>query len=232
MQLTSLFIEKELISIGVAGCDLRCPYCALRAKGQKELSVSAILETIDEAGCKEIAIGGGEPALQAAELKQMLPQLKGRKVYLKTNGSKQEAIREFIPLMDKFTLEIKAPFGDLNACSKLTGLTAGESACYFESLRETLSLLQDKTYGIWIRVIPDFINSSTLPDIISSCGKPSEVVLYQFLSNPGIDLPYYGYKSPVPSRPELEFLATIAKQHVQRVVVEARSQHRRCQCCE
>ncbi len=229
MQLISLFTGRESASIEVAGCNLQCPYCALKDKACKELLVQDILKAI--ASCREIAIGGGEPTLQTAELKHLLQQIDGKQIYLKSNGSNPSAIQELMSYVDKFILEIKAPFNDLDAYSKLTGLPQEEAARHLESLRETLSILQNKSYSIWIRVIPNFINPENLLDILSNTGKPSEVVLYQFLSNRSFDLPCYGYSTPAPSRSELELLATIAKKYVPRVVVDARA-HRRCLCCE
>lgn len=79
--------------IRLAGCNLRCKYCdteyAQEARKGYQVSPQDLLLIVQENGCKNVTITGGEPMLQKAELEELcLLLLKdGRRVSVETNGS-------------------------------------------------------------------------------------------------------------------------------------------------
>ncbi|MFH1957718.1 MAG: 7-carboxy-7-deazaguanine synthase QueE [bacterium] len=70
------------------GCNKRCPYCdtAYALKGKfRTMTASDIKKKIK--GDFPVVITGGEPAFQQEFLEELVKKLRGRKIFLETNGS-------------------------------------------------------------------------------------------------------------------------------------------------
>ncbi len=62
---------KPAVFIRLAGCNLNCSWCDTphsHEEGQ-EFDNDEIVRRVEESGCKEICITGGEPLLQVSELR-------------------------------------------------------------------------------------------------------------------------------------------------------------------
>ena len=115
-----------------AGCNLACSYCDTphaRARSESfpvhsETGTRALANPVD---CRELveivardfdgyglaALTGGEPLLQVAALRSIIPDLKGRgiRTCLETNGTLPEAMREIEGIIDFVSMDIKLPSG-------------------------------------------------------------------------------------------------------------------------
>ena len=132
---------------------------------------------------------------------------------------KPEVLEAALPFVDGFVLEIKAPFDDISGTVELTGMSEERTVKYMDLLRKSLAIATSKWLRVWIRVIPEYVNTKTMPRILSEIEGADEVMLYQFLSNPEFDMPFKGHDSPVPTWEELEELAQIVLEKVPRVML-------------
>jgi 7-carboxy-7-deazaguanine synthase len=77
--------------IRLAGCNLSCSYCDVKASTSYELSIEEVYKRIEENGYHHILLTGGEPLLQSGEI-MMLSNLLGRGhryhiMTIETNGT-------------------------------------------------------------------------------------------------------------------------------------------------
>ena len=97
--------------IRLAGCNLRCNYCdtkyALAQDSGKEMTVSEILEKVNEFSVKNITLTGGEPLIHK-DIEKLIDKLieNGYKVNIETNGS--VAIEKFLN-KSLITMDYKCP---------------------------------------------------------------------------------------------------------------------------
>ena len=86
----STFSGLPCVFIRLTGCNLRCSYCdtTYAYEEGENLSVSLIMEKVEQFNCNLVEITGGEPLLQSAcaELAKSLV-MKGKTVLVETNGS-------------------------------------------------------------------------------------------------------------------------------------------------
>lgn len=98
-------------------CNMNCHYCDTDFRGPyQETSAGDLLEEIQTqvrtAGpFHAISLTGGEPLLWTKFLTPVLPQIKAMKqtVYLETNGTLPQALREIQPWVDIVAMDIKPP---------------------------------------------------------------------------------------------------------------------------
>jgi 7-carboxy-7-deazaguanine synthase len=85
------YIGRPQVFIRLAGCNLRCSWCdtTYAYDGGRKMSVSEIVTAVRRLGFKGVCVTGGEPMLQAKELRELLGKLKGAgcEVILETNGT-------------------------------------------------------------------------------------------------------------------------------------------------
>lgn len=101
MRISEIFlsIQGEGIEIGAPtvfvrlyGCDLRCKWCdtmyAVEGGDYENLDVAEVLERVENLGCKNVCITGGEPLLQKNEVVNLAENLhvKRYKIVLETSG--------------------------------------------------------------------------------------------------------------------------------------------------
>lgn len=218
MRLISLSDAIGQIRVEFAGCNMKCPYCVHIHQPFKEWSVDDITDFARRSTTKDVYLGGAEPTLQ----KDLLPLIEalqgiGKKVILKSNGMKPEVLENTLPFVEGFVLEIKAPLEDIPGIMKLTGMSEERSKKYVELLRRSIEIARQKWLRVWIRVIPEFINTETIPHILPDVEGASEVMLYQFMSNPDFDLPFMGHEGPTPSWEELKELGELMLDKVPQV---------------
>ena len=80
------------VFVRLAGCNLNCSYCdtkyAQSIKAGTEKSISEIVSNVCKFNLDKVTITGGEPLLQADEVKILIKELstKGKKITIETNG--------------------------------------------------------------------------------------------------------------------------------------------------
>lgn len=218
MRLINLSDNAGQMRVEFAGCNMRCPYCVHIKQPMTEYSIDDVLDFAKASESKDVYLGGAEPTLQ----KELIPLIEGLNAYgksilLKSNGMKPDVLTNALPFVKGFVIEIKAPLDDIPAIMELTGMSEERTVKYISLLRESLEIAKQKWLRIWIRVIPEFINAETIPRIIPDIEDASEVMLYQFMSNPDFDLPFKGHETPTPEWDEVQKLGEMLLEKVQKV---------------
>ncbi|WMW22380.1 radical SAM protein [Methanolobus mangrovi] len=210
MRLIDLSDAKGQIRVEFGGCNMKCPYCVHIHQPVKEWTVDEIVDYASKSTTANVYLGGAEPTLQ----KDLLPLIEelqriGKSVILKSNGMKPDVLESVLPLVHGFVLEIKTANNDIKGIMELTGMSEQRSIKYVTLLKESLSIAKKKWLRVWIRVIPEYVNEDTLPRIMPDLEGASEVMLYQFMSNPEFDNPFMGHDTPTPSWTEMKKLGEI-----------------------
>lgn len=119
LQGEGIYLGQPQIFVRFAGCNLRCTYCDTPESLSTEKSAVMSLEEVLEKICQlhqqkkheSVSLTGGEPLLQAAFLKHLLPHIQalGLKTYLETHGGLPEALRHVIEHVDIVAMDIKMP---------------------------------------------------------------------------------------------------------------------------
>ncbi len=115
----ALYIGEKQIFIRFCGCNLSCDYCdtafqkedyvtvfGLDENLKNPVSSSELLKIINRYNAKTISLTGGEPLLQTEFLKEFLP-LANKKIYLETNGTLPDKLKEIIKFVDVVSMDIK-----------------------------------------------------------------------------------------------------------------------------
>jgi len=120
---------KTTVFIRLAGCNLNCRWCDTPHSHDhgEETDNDEIIRRVDESGCKEICITGGEPLLQASELRVLLSRLSrlGHSIEIETNGT-----IDFGPVQDNATIcmDVKCPSsGEQSDLALLRKISSGDS---------------------------------------------------------------------------------------------------------
>ena len=115
----ALYIGEKQIFIRFCGCNLSCDYCdtafqkedyvtvfGLDENLKNPVSSSELLKIINRYNAKTISLTGGEPLLQTEFLKEFL-SLANKKIYLETNGTLPDKLKEIIKFVDVVSMDIK-----------------------------------------------------------------------------------------------------------------------------
>jgi len=109
-----VYAGKKQIFVRFYGCNLTsCRFCDTQPSGYKEYTCKELLAAIS--GFKNehhsISITGGEPLLQKDFLKRILLLLKkeDERIYLETNGTLLEELKEVIDFVDIIAMDFKLP---------------------------------------------------------------------------------------------------------------------------
>ncbi|SDF85569.1 pyruvate formate lyase activating enzyme [Methanolobus vulcani] len=218
MRLIDLSDAKGQIRVEFGGCNMKCPYCVHIHQPVKEWTVDEILDYARKSTTENVYLGGAEPTLQ----KDLLPLIEGlhemgKQVILKSNGMKPDVLEKALPFVYGFVLEIKAPGDDVKAVMEVTGMSEERTQKYLKLLNESMAIAKQKWLRLWIRVIPEYVNAENMPRILPDLEGASEVMLYQFMSNPEFDLPFMGHETPTPSWDELKELGDMVLEKVPQV---------------
>jgi Pyruvate-formate lyase-activating enzyme len=218
MRLIDLSDAKGQIRVEFGGCNMKCPYCVHIHQPVKEWTVDEILDYARKSTTENVYLGGAEPTLQ----KDLLPLIEGlhemgKQVILKSNGMKPDVLEKALPFVYGFVLEIKAPGDDVKAVMEVTGMSEERTQKYLKLLNESMVIAKKKWLRVWIRVIPEYVNAENMSRILPDLEGASEVMLYQFMSNPEFDLPFMGHETPTPSWDELKELGDMVLEKVPQV---------------
>lgn len=225
MRLIGLKKTGDHARIEFYGCPLRCPYCTHVKQPKKEFELEAVLEFVSDPKISEIYIGGAEPTIQKKQLIELLQRLRrmNKRVILKTSGYDPDFLAETKGLIKKYIIEIKCPLDDLRCTTELTNLPEDRARKYLEALTRSLEILRGENVRIWIRVVPGYVTKEAINRIGEQItGIASEVLLYQFLSNPENDAPFADITEPAPSESEMIELARVMLQYIPRVIVQGK----------
>ena len=85
------YIGRPTTFVRLSGCNLRCSWCDTKyayADG-RQMTVAEVVKEVRRLGLRNVCITGGEPLLQAKELRGLLKQLRsaGCETVLETNGT-------------------------------------------------------------------------------------------------------------------------------------------------
>lgn len=175
-----LFIGSRQLFLRFARCNLSCGYCdtsiddkgaSCKAEvipGSKEftylpwpLEVKHIMEFICEnynlSKHHSISITGGEPLVHCLVLKEMLPEIKNikQKVFLETNGTLYEELKQIIDYVDFVSMDIKFP-----GVSKI-------KPCWYEHEKFLEVVLNSKAY-LYVKIV---VSSSVNLDELKTAFK-------------------------------------------------------------
>lgn len=111
------FMGTKQIFIRFAKCNLKCRFCDLEnIFPSKEFSVNKILSIIKQICYNSgehhsVSLTGGEPLLYREYLKVLLPKIKetGVKIYLDTNSTLPNHLRDVIDMIDIVAIDFKLP---------------------------------------------------------------------------------------------------------------------------
>jgi pyruvate formate lyase activating enzyme len=218
MRLIDLSDAEGQIRVEFGGCNMKCPYCVHIHQPVKEWTLDDVLDYAGKSTTENVYLGGAEPTLQ----KDLLPLIEGlhkmgKQIVLKSNGMKPDILEKALLFVYGFVLEIKAPGDDVKAVMEVTGMSEERTQKYLKLLSESMAIAKQKWLRVWIRVIPEYVNAETMPRILPDLEGASEVMLYQFMSNPDFDLPFMGHETPTPSWNELKQLGNMVLEKVPQV---------------
>lgn len=220
MHLIHLTEANGQIRVEFSGCNMKCPYCVHIHQPSTAYSIGEVVDFVKKSPADKVYLGGAEPTLQN-DLIPLIEQLHalGKNILLKSNGMKPEVLENALPFVDGFVLEIKTSNNNISGMAELTGMSEERTVKYLVLLHKSIEITTNKWLRVWIRVIPEYVNTKTMPHILDEIKGADEVMLYQFLSNPEFDMPFKGHTSPVPSWEELEELANIVLEKIPRVML-------------
>jgi 7-carboxy-7-deazaguanine synthase len=126
------------VFIRLAGCNLNCSWCDTPHSHDigEETDNDEIVRWVEDSGCKEICVTGGEPLLQIQELRVLLARLSrlGYSIEIETNGT-----IDFGPVQDNATIcmDVKCPSsGEKSDLALLKKITSGDSVKFVIGDRE------------------------------------------------------------------------------------------------
>ena len=112
-----VYVGQPHLFVRFWNCNLACAYCDTDYKGPyQEYPLDRLLTEVQgllstEGPVHAISLTGGEPLLWWKFLKEFLPPLKdfGQRIYLETNGTLPDALRQVLPWTDIIAMDIKPP---------------------------------------------------------------------------------------------------------------------------
>ena len=109
-----LYSGQEQIFIRFFGCNVgQCQFCDTQLSSFWEFEPAELLEYLkyNFFGIYFVSLTGGEPLLQKDFLKEFLPMLKAAdfRIYLETNGTLPEALKDIIDYVDIIAMDFKFP---------------------------------------------------------------------------------------------------------------------------
>lgn len=146
------YIGYNQLFIRFCKCNLHCKYCDTDfTSNLKEYSVDELLYEINKyENIHSISLTGGEPLLDTDFLKEFLPKT-NKKIYLETNGTLFNELKEIIDYVDIISMDIK-----LNSTSNNGNL--------FEEHKKFIDIAKQKE--LFLKVV--FDENITEEEIIST----------------------------------------------------------------
>ena len=155
-----LYIGLKQLFIRFARCNLSCQYCDTdfrNSEKNKEYTVQSLMQEISQYNpdtCHSIALTGGEPLLETNFLKDFLPQIAERKIYLETNGILYYNLEEIIRFVDIISMDYKL--------SSATG-----HAAKHDIHKRFINIAKENNKTIFIKVV--FDSNITFDEINQVC---------------------------------------------------------------
>jgi organic radical activating enzyme len=146
LQGEGIFSGKRQLFVRFFGCNLRCAFCDTPqpfadAKGYSIEELFAVIkDKATPVSVHSVSLTGGEPLVQSDFLKAILPRLKqaGYRIYLDTNGTLPERLRQVVDYIDIVAMDIKLPSS--------TGLTG-----FWKEHSEFLTIAMKKS--VFVKVV-------------------------------------------------------------------------------
>jgi len=171
----------------ISGCNFRCGFChnaglmGMRTAGISWARLQEVCRRFSGDWVNAAVITGGEPTL-CGELKGLIEFLRGQgwAVKLDTNGSRPDALRECIGLLDYVAMDVKA---GLSGYAELTGF--GE----VDKIQKSIAVIRDyaRDYEFRTTVIPAFHTAAQMREIGEMIKGSKRYVIQPFV--PRDDLP-------------------------------------------
>ncbi|MCQ2958440.1 MAG: 7-carboxy-7-deazaguanine synthase QueE [Candidatus Gastranaerophilales bacterium] len=151
----ALYIGQKQLFIRFCGCNLNCDYCDTDFKKDENFVVHdlnkiytnpvtplILKEICDNYNSEMISLTGGEPLLYKEFLKEFLPLINNKKIYLETNGTLTNELEEIIDYVDVVSTDIKL------SCS-----TKQDNR--FEDNEEFIKIVKEHNKEIFAKIILD-----------------------------------------------------------------------------
>lgn len=159
-----ILIGYPQLFIRFAGCNLICEYCDENTGGDfQDLSIDAVLDKVTPFYKKKphsIVLTGGEPLLQVASIRELIPHFKKWPLFLETNGTLPDHLAEVMDAITYFSVDYKIG--------------------YEKEFIDFLSLLRDKeNVCVKIVLLRDFniLDVQRLGKIVASINKSIPIIL-------------------------------------------------------
>lgn len=150
-----IYLGEKQVFVRFAGCNLKCAYCDTRHDKYEEYTADGLLNQIRSFGkdFHSVSFTGGEPLLQKDFLKVLLPLIRkeGYSIYLETNSTLPDALKELIADIDIIAMDIKLPS------------STGISLDYWKSHHEFLRFASQK--DIFVKAV--VCSSTRLEDVLT-----------------------------------------------------------------
>ena len=222
MRLITLNKSKPTMTLDFYGCPLHCRYCAHMVREKIDYSYDQVKAVLLDYDVKTVIFGGAEPALQKKELLAMIKLMNkaGKEVVLKSVGHDPEFIKETLPFVNKYILEVKVPLDDPVGLAALTGYDDEHAIAHLAGMKVMMAALKGKEVMAMVRILPAYYNEERVGRIGKDLeGLVSNVHMTQFLSSP-YDLPFGDFIVPSPPKEEMMKLGAIMRKYVPKVRVQ------------
>ena len=106
------YVGYKQLFIRFCGCNLNCSYCDtdFDISKSKEYSTNELIKICNEnLDCHSVALTGGEPLLHAEVIKELGITYLSLPLYLETNGSLPDKLKEVIDYVTYISADIKLP---------------------------------------------------------------------------------------------------------------------------
>lgn len=182
------------VFIRLTGCNLRCSYCDTRYAFHegKEMSDDEIINKVQEYGCKNVTVTGGEPLMQGKELIKKLCRM-GYSVNVETNGSLD--ISDIQHHNCIVTMDYKLPSSDMEKTMMLSNIPRlrAEDVLKFvcedsdiDKVKEIIETYKPSCY-IYLSPVFEKCNPQTLVEVVKELKNPKirmQIQLHKIIWNP------------------------------------------------
>ena len=105
-------VGERHVFVRFYGCNLGCGFCDENKKiASSEYSPREVIEKVINEREETVSLTGGEPLMQSDFFKEILPELREKKlkIYLETNGTLKDRLLEVLDLVDIISMDLKLP---------------------------------------------------------------------------------------------------------------------------
>ena len=107
------YVGIKQLFIRFSRCNLNCKYCDTDFRNKEKAAEYTInnllakMNELDVESCHSIVLTGGEPLLETDFLKEFLPKINNKKIYLETNGILYTNLEEIIDYISFISMDYK-----------------------------------------------------------------------------------------------------------------------------